>query len=75
MGFQNWGLDYKNPCFIKYADSYGAKGHRIEATEDLAPTLSKCFEEGGVHLVDCPVDYSENDQILNIDIKNLSSKI
>ena len=29
----------------------------------------------GVHLIDCPVDYSENDRILNKDIKELSAKL
>tara|TARA_R110002096_G_scaffold196404_20_gene379308 strand:+ start:1253 stop:2893 length:1641 start_codon:yes stop_codon:yes gene_type:complete len=75
MEFENWGLDFKNPCFIKYADAYGATGHRIEATDDLAPTIARCHAEGGVHLIDCPVDYSENDQILNVDIKKLSANI
>jgi acetolactate synthase-1/2/3 large subunit len=28
-----------------------------------------------VHLIDCPVDYSENDQILNNDIKRLSKEL
>jgi len=75
MNFQNWGLDFGNPCFVKYAESYGASGHRIEAADELAPTIKKCFEDGGVHLIDCPVDYSENDQILNIDIKKRSAAI
>ncbi|NOX98628.1 MAG: acetolactate synthase large subunit [Verrucomicrobia bacterium] len=75
MNFQNWGLDFGNPCFVKYAESYGANGHRIKAADELIPTISKCFEEGGVHLIDCPIDYSENDQILNIDIKKRSSEI
>lgn len=75
MKFQNWGLDFSNPCFLKYAESYGASGHRIEAADELAPTLEKCFIAGGVHLVDCPIDYSENDQILNVDIKARSAEI
>lgn len=63
-GFEDWGLEFNNPDFIKYAESYGAKGHRIEKTEDFLPTLNACFEEGGVHLVDAPVDYSENKRVL-----------
>ncbi len=75
MNFENWGLNFGNPCFVKYAESYGAKGHRIEAADELVPTLNRCFDDGGVHIVDCPVDYSENDQILNIDIKKRSAAI
>ncbi len=63
-GFEDYGLEFGNPDFVKYAEAYGAKGHRIEATEDFVPTLTRCFEEGGVHLVDAPVDYSENKRVL-----------
>ena len=63
-GFEDWGLTFSNPDFVKYADSYGAKGHRIEATDDFVPTLNACYEAGGVHLVAVPVDYSENKRVL-----------
>lgn len=75
MGFQDWGLEYGNPDFVKYAESYGAHGHRVESSEGLGPLLDKCLSTPGVHLIDCPVDYSENDQILNIDIKKQSAAI
>ena len=29
----------------------------------------------GVHLVDCPVDYVDNDRILNREIKELAAKV
>ncbi|GEO17974.1 acetolactate synthase large subunit [Microvirga aerophila] len=63
-GFQDWGLTFGNPDFVRYAQSYGAKGWRIDATKDLAPTLEAAFEEGGVHLVAVPVDYVENTRVL-----------
>lgn len=75
MGFKDFGLEFGNPDFVKYAESYGAQGHRVMKTEDLVPTLDKAFESGGVHLVDVPVDYSENDRILNNEIAELSSRI
>ena len=31
-GFKDWGLEFGNPDFMKYAESYGVTGHRIEAT-------------------------------------------
>ncbi len=74
MGLPNWGLDYGNPDFVKYAESYGAHGHRVERADALLPTLLKCHEAGGVHLVDCPVDYSDNDRVLNNEIRELSAK-
>ena len=75
MGFPNWGLDFGNPDFVKYAESYGARGHRVASAEALAPLLEQCYQAGGVHLVEAPMDYSENDQILNHEIKELSAKL
>jgi acetolactate synthase-1/2/3 large subunit len=75
MGFKDWGLTYGNPDFVKYAEAYGAKGHRVESAEHLPSLLRECLDTPGVHLIDCPVDYSDNDQILNKDIKELSAKI
>ena len=63
-GFPDWGLEFNNPVFVKYAESYGATGHRVEATDDLVPTFEKAFQAGGVHVVDIPVDYSENQKVL-----------
>ena len=69
MGFDNFGLDYVNPDFVKYAESYGAHGHRIESCEHFISTLQTCLDSKGVHLIDCPVDYSLNHSILNVGIK------
>ncbi len=75
MGFENYGLDYGNPDFVKYAESYGAHGHRVESAADLVPKLEECHSTPGVHVVDLPVDYSENDRILNHEIQKLSAAI
>ena len=68
--FPDYGLDFGNPDFVKYAEAYGAKGHRVEATADFAPLLEKCFTEGGVHLVDLPIDDSEHLKVLTNELKN-----
>jgi acetolactate synthase-1/2/3 large subunit len=75
MGFVDFGLTYGNPDFVKYAESYGAHGHRVESAEHLQELLAHTRDTPGVHLIDCPVDYSENDQILNHDLKELSKKL
>ena len=75
MGFADWGLTYGNPDFVKYADSYGAKGHRVESATHLTELLKHCRDTPGVHLIDCPVDYTENDRILNVQIKELSAAL
>ncbi len=63
-GFADWGLEFNNPDFIQYAQSYGATGHRVESSQDLVPTFERAFQAGGVHLVEVPVDYSENKKVL-----------
>jgi len=75
MGFKDWGLTYDNPDFVEYARSYGAMGHRVESAEHLKQLLVHTRDTPGVHLIDCPIDYSENDQILNVDIKKLSKEL
>lgn len=75
MGFADWGLEFANPDFVTYATSYGAQGHRLEKTADLVSLLEQCHSAGGVHLIDVPVDYSENNRILDREIKQLSAKL
>ncbi|MEM7509135.1 MAG: acetolactate synthase large subunit [Pseudomonadota bacterium] len=75
MGFKDWGLEYNNPDFVKYAESYGAIGHRVGSSAHLTEVLETALSQPGVHLIDCPVDYSENDEILNNRIKAESAKI
>src|ERR1700682_4083364 len=53
-------IDFKNPDFVKYAESFGAKGYRIQKTEDLVPTMKTAFADNTVAIIDCPVDYREN---------------
>ncbi len=53
-------VDFNNPDFVKYAESFGALGYRIEHTDDLLPTLKKALDSKQVCIIDCPVDYREN---------------
>ncbi len=68
-GMPDWGLEFGNPDFVKYAQSYGAQGHRVSSAENLIPTLEAAFKAGGVHLVDVPVDYSQNRRLLIDELK------
>lgn len=74
-GYTDFGLDYRNPDFVTYAESYGAKGHRITRTQDLQPTLEKALAEGGVHLVEVPVDYSENRRVFDEELAELTCRL
>jgi acetolactate synthase-1/2/3 large subunit len=53
-------IDFNNPDFVQFAESFGAKGYRVERTEDLLPTLRQAIDDNTVVVIDCPVDYSEN---------------
>jgi len=53
-------IDFNNPDFVKYAESFGAKGYRVESAEDLLPTLHQAVKDDTVVIVDCAVDYQEN---------------
>ncbi|MDE2062996.1 MAG: acetolactate synthase large subunit [Bradyrhizobium sp.] len=62
--FPDFGLTFGNPDFVKYAESYGARGSRVTKCSDLIPALEAAFKGGGVHLVVVPIDYSENKRVL-----------
>ena len=69
MGYKDFGLQFKNPDSVMYANSYGAKGHRVVSTESFVSLINQCFKEGGVHMIDLPVDYSENTKVLIDELK------
>ncbi len=51
---------FTNPDFVKYAESMGLKGYRIESTADFIPTLKEALAQDVPTIIDCPVDYREN---------------
>lgn len=53
-------IEFNNPDLVKYAESFGAKGYRIESADQLLPTIKQAIADDTVVLIDCPVDYSEN---------------
>lgn len=54
---------FTNPDFVRYAESFGARGQRIERAEELLPALRQALEARTVTIIDCPVDYRENMQL------------
>lgn len=67
-------VDFKNPDFVTYAQSFGAKGVRIESAKQLLPTLQEALKSNTVTVIDCPVDYSENDSLTTL-LGNVLSEI
>jgi acetolactate synthase-1/2/3 large subunit len=68
-GFEDYGLDFNNPDFVRYAESYGAFGHRVASAEEFVPMMETCLNSGGVHLLEVPVDYSENKRVLTDELR------
>ena len=62
--FPDFGMTFRNPDFVRYAEAYGAKGTRVSTVDELRPALEAAFAGGGVHLVVVPIDYSENKRVL-----------
>ncbi|MFQ5668894.1 MAG: acetolactate synthase large subunit [Acidobacteriota bacterium] len=53
-------IAFKNPDLVKFAESFGARGYRVEAATDLDAILRQAIADDTVVVIDCPVDYSEN---------------
>ena len=53
-------VDFTNPDLVRYAESFGARGYRIESAAELVPVLQQAIADDTVVVIDCPVDYSEN---------------
>ena len=56
-------VDFGSIDYVKFAESFGGKGYRIEKAEDLLPTLEEAFAQKVPCIIDCPVDYSENEKL------------
>lgn len=67
-------IDFKNPDFVQYAQSFGATGIRIESADQLLPTLQTALKNPTVTIIDCPVDYSQNDRLTAL-LGNVLSEI
>ncbi len=53
-------IDVTNPDFVMFAESFGAKGYKVDSAESLMGILDTAMNDGTVSIIDCPVDYSEN---------------
>ncbi|NJM72136.1 MAG: acetolactate synthase large subunit [Scytonema sp. RU_4_4] len=53
-------VHFGNPDFVKFAESMGLKGYRVESTTDLVPILKEALAQDVPAVIDCPVDYREN---------------
>jgi acetolactate synthase-1/2/3 large subunit len=57
-------VSFGNPDFVRFAESFGAKGYAIGAADELLPTLRRALEDEAVSVIACPVDYAENRKLV-----------
>ena len=74
MNFEDFGLDYGNPDFSLFAESFGAAGFKIREGDDLAEVLERAFSLNKVAVIECPIDYSVNYETFSIELRNLTCK-
>ncbi|MGH2474741.1 MAG: acetolactate synthase large subunit, partial [Candidatus Limnocylindrales bacterium] len=55
-----FGVEFGNPDFVSYAESFGIAGFRPSTTADLYPTLMRALAVDGPSVVEVPIDYAEN---------------
>lgn len=73
--FNNFALEFGNPDFVKFAESFGARGTRVESADEFKEKLKFALEAGGVWLIDCPIDYSENSLVFDKELKEKTKDI
>ena len=54
------GVDFGPVDFVKYAESFGAKGFRATSPAELTQLLQKALKESGPVIIDVPVDYKDS---------------
>lgn len=57
------GVKFGNVDIVKYAESFGATGLRVNEPADLTKVISQAFNIDGPVVVDVPVDYSNNKEL------------
>jgi acetolactate synthase I/II/III large subunit len=53
-------VEFGNPDFVRYANSFGANGYRVTEPSELRPVLVEALNSKVPAVIDCPVDYAEN---------------
>lgn len=57
------GTKFGEANIVKFAESFGATGLRVDKPENLKKVLKKAFSLDGPVVVDVPVDYSHNQEL------------
>ncbi len=58
------GVEFGNPDFVRLAEAFGCWGSRVNSAAQLTPTLKQALAHPSPAVIDCPVDYRENDRLV-----------
>lgn len=75
MGFRDFGLDYGNPDFARFAEAHGAAGFTVKKGDDLGLVLKQAFGLKKVAVIECPIDYTVNYEAFSKDIESLTCEM
>jgi acetolactate synthase-1/2/3 large subunit len=75
MGLPDYGMQFGNPDFVRYAEAYGARGHRPASAAAFATCLAECLPRDGVDLIEVAIDYSDDHRIFGEEIRRLSAAL
>lgn len=73
--FENFGVDLSNPDFVKYAESYGAKGLKVRKGDNVKDIIEKALSMNEFVVIECEVDYSANYEVFSAELSNLVCEI
>jgi len=63
-GYGEIGVNFNNPDFAAYANSFGAHGHRLDDPAQFRSILDAAAAQGGVHVIDAPIDVQQNMRLM-----------
>ena len=74
-GFENFSLDFGNPDFSRFAESFGAAGFKVRKGDDLSNVLREAFALKRPAVIECPIDYSVNYAIFSKELANFVCEV
>jgi acetolactate synthase-1/2/3 large subunit len=75
MGFHEFGLDYGNPDFARFAECHGAVGMTMRKGDDLSAMLRRAFDLKRTVVIECPIDYSVNYETFSKEIESFTCEM
>jgi acetolactate synthase-1/2/3 large subunit len=60
------GAEFGNPDFARLAEAFGCRGFRVDSAARLSPILEEALAHPAPAVIDCPVDYGDNDRLLTM---------